>query len=243
MLRPPIRLAGGGFSFPMNAAFTAARAREDRLRLEAHLPFAGDILGVRQVPLTWRHLIELSRAGNAFFHAAEPTADDVFDYLWRLHPAFRRPDGELANLNHAALTRGAPRPSRFVSWCARLFVSSIARRISPNLLEKCIRSRIADAFMDRPSGSKDEAAHVSPLLALPTWYDLAVSELGLGAIEYPVALTFQALRVRGIQHGHADQYIPPSASLAGPPPVPIEASSSPNGESAPSAPSVQPTPA
>ncbi|MBC7367563.1 MAG: hypothetical protein H7343_12280 [Undibacterium sp.] len=93
---------------PVNAKFLAARASEHRRRLLTHMGLAEPITlplrsgrasaRVRVVPLTERHRIELALAGNAFFSGRAPLLGDVFIFLWRLSPDFRKPRPAFAPL-------------------------------------------------------------------------------------------------------------------------------------------------
>jgi hypothetical protein len=88
--------------------FQAARRAEQRRRLLTHLGLAepitlpllhrpGLVARISLVPLTERHRLELHLAGNAFFTGRAPLLGDVIQFLWRLSPHFRRPDGTYPN--------------------------------------------------------------------------------------------------------------------------------------------------
>jgi hypothetical protein len=91
---------------PITPAFLAARAAERQHRLLIHaralawVPLrrgASLLLLTPLVPLTHRHVVELTLARNAFLRGFSPLAGDLFAFLWRLHPLFRRPDGSFPN--------------------------------------------------------------------------------------------------------------------------------------------------
>jgi hypothetical protein len=76
------------------------------------------------VPLTERHRLELHLAGNAFFTGRAPLLGDVIQFLWRLSPHFRRPDGTYPN-----------QPARG-GWLARLR-SALERRALAQAVRRC----------------------------------------------------------------------------------------------------------
>jgi hypothetical protein len=208
-------------------AFLAAQAAEAQARLEAYLPWAAPLLGRPVGTLTWRQAIELTRAGNAFFTAAEPAAADVYQVLWRLNPAFRRPDGSWPNLVPSMIAQGARRPGPLVSFLQERACRHVARALSPTAVEPEIRTRLNAAFQDAPGAGKSaQAEPTSPLRAALTWYDYVASEFALAGhsqaacLDYGVAWTFQVLRVPDILEGHEERYTPPSHALIGPPPRP-----------------------
>lgn len=140
---------------PITPAFLAARHAEQRRRLLAHLRLAPALVIpfrcgrvkflVPQRPLTERHRLELITAANAFFTGRAPLLGDVFQFLWRCHPSFLRPDGTLP---------GRPR----AGWAARLR-SRFERRALLAHVRRChlfaaaeaITARLAEVEQDAPS--------------------------------------------------------------------------------------------
>jgi len=205
---------------PNPKSFEQALAEEKQNRELAYLHIAAPLLGCQVVTLTWRHVVELTLAENAFFTGGEPSRADVYQLLWRLNPCFRRPDGSMSNLDRSARAEGAARPTWLTCFFQQWRVNKLARSCKPHLAEPIIRDRLNAAFQDVPSTSdKSGDDYVSSLRAAITWFDYVTSEFALAGhskdacLGYGVAWTFQVLRIRDIKSGREDDYIAPSAAL------------------------------
>jgi hypothetical protein len=202
----------------LNEPFQKALQHESDNRRLASLRLARPLLGQFVVALTWRHVMELSLAGNAFFTGREPTAKDFYLLLWRLNPAFRRPDGIFPNLD----PRANP-PGRIARVMAQINCYRIARLVNPNVTERIVRQWISDAYQDQPSPSNQPQAALSSLSPRLDWFDSFAAQyhqvgyLPDQIFDLPVAWCFQMLRVEIIQAGKEETLIPPSAALFGEP--------------------------
>lgn len=197
--------------------YEQAVAHEEALRRLGWMQVAFPLLTVPQVALTWRHVAELTYARNAYFAMAEPTAHDQWLFLWRLHPAFTRPDGTQPNRRAGS---GAPRAGRIAVLRARAHVWQASRRLDPLRTESRIVRRIEEAYLDVPAeGSKGGETRGS--LSLKNyWLDFFVQYfVNRGhsvdqALDTGVAQSFQILRAELIDKGEGDEKcIPPSAAL------------------------------
>jgi hypothetical protein len=193
--------------------FKAARRAEQRRRLLTHLGLAepitlpllhrpGLVARISLVPLTERHRLELHLAGNAFFTGRAPLLGDVIQFLWRLSPHFRRPDGTYPN-----------QPARG-GWLARLR-SALERRALAQAVRRCdlfaadraITTWLMAAGQDEPGApcAEDSAtparrSHLAPqhcfadelVEAFAARYQLAPATV----LDLPVALVNQLLRAR-----------------------------------------------
>ncbi len=118
---------------PVNEKFLAARAAEHRQRLLTHAGLAapielpilhreGVVARARVVPLTERHRLELALVGNAILCGRAPLLGDIMQFLWRLNPYFRRPDGTYPNLT-------GPVPIFFTWLRSRVARAALARAV------------------------------------------------------------------------------------------------------------------
>lgn len=199
--------------------YEQAVAREEENRRLARLGLARPLLGVQLSPITWRQAEELHLAGNAFFHEAEPTRDDVELFFWRLHPFFRRPDGTFPNLKSWLREPGARLPGPFAVFKARLFCFLLSRYHAPAAVEIPAREWVKDHWQDAPSAAESSGNSTSSLKAKLGWYD----ELGefFAArnytweqfIDFPVSTSFLNLRTYLVVNGESQRVIPPSAAL------------------------------
>lgn len=206
-------------------AFLAAREAEQRNRLLAYLPYPAALRlpylrparGWRRlwsylrhpashvvcpiVHLTERHRLELTLVGNAFFAGLDPLLGDVQYFLWRLHPAFCRPDGSCPN--RPRFDHG-PQDRRLAHRVRR----HLARRI-PHVdlfaAERIIRDYIASTAQDRQTAvnTSNRSGYRSPLLPDPnSWDDLCDYAMATWhmtrdeVLDTPRALLFQLHRNR-----------------------------------------------
>lgn len=172
----------------------ALQARAQRRRSLAWLGLAEPLLGIPSVPLTPRHVLELSFADNPYFAGGLPTQAATYDILWRLHPHHQRPDQRL---------RGIP------TWHRLQIYLRLRRRWrrDPVAVIRAIRARLEETFADAP-GSDAEGEGPSPLTALPHWIDslqlFFCAQAGHAwhhVIDTPLAQLFQVRRAWAIEHG------------------------------------------
>lgn len=192
--------------------YEQAIAREGENRLLAYIGIGRPLFGRLMAAITWRHVLELSLAHNAFLAGTEPTRDDVFHFLWRLDVHFYRPDGSLPNW-----PRGAQPPGRVALLLAKFACYSISRQAAPNAIERPIREWLSEHWQDMPAGEPETESKHSSLSASLSWLDSIVDYLGRNdpqrIIDLSVAFTFQMLRAELIRTGEAARCIPPSAAL------------------------------
>lgn len=198
--------------------FEQARAREEENRIIAHLPYARPLLGQPIVTLTWRHCLELTLARNAFFTNQAPELGDVFDFIWRLHPAFFRPDGTRPNL-----PEGARIVARWRCALVRAALAARVRRFSLAAARAAVEAWIDASYQDMPTESTNkngsEASAVSRLSPRLTWFDSVVAQYEAGghsrhyALDLGVALSFQMMRARLIASGEGARCVAPSDKL------------------------------
>lgn len=77
----------------LEALVPGLRAARFSERLNRALAFSGitwTVCGVEILHLTPRHRLELQLSGNAFEFNLRPMEGDVFNFLWRLSPEYRR---------------------------------------------------------------------------------------------------------------------------------------------------------
>ena len=205
----------------ISPAFFAARETEQRQRLLAYLPFPAPLRlpvlrparGWRRlwswvrhpapqivcpiVHLTERHRLELTVAGNAFFTGQDPLLGDVQIFLWRLHPAFFRPDGSHPNQPHQTLPGDGRK--------ARQALARHIPRVDLFAAERIIRAYIAQTAQDRQTSTNtsNRSGYRSPLLPDPnSWDDLCDYAMATWhmsrdeALDTPRALLFQLHRNR-----------------------------------------------
>ena len=192
---------------PINPAFLAARRTEQLRRLLAHQRLAEPItiafrsrrvaFSIPQCALTERHRVELVFARNSFFTGLQPLLGDVFQFLWRCHPLFFRPDGTFPN------HRGP------VSWWLR-FRACYTRRTLLAHVRRCdlvsaagaIRARLAEVEQDALGAPLEENAQArSPLAPDFNYFDSLVDSLGVRygytpdeILDLPRALVHQLAR-------------------------------------------------
>lgn len=206
---------------PINPQFLAARAKEQSARLLTYLPWPRPIvvtLRSRGGWLSWwprnpvtspvvhfteRHHVELTFAQNAFVIGARPLRGDVFQFLWRLHPEFMRPDGTLANQGHRRATwcerRRARRVQKALHRAARLCDldhTAIALRAYLSAVELDANAYIAD---EKPR--KRRGLAVAPHNYFDDYTEYMARTYGLtpeAAMDMPRALSFQWQRQRAL---------------------------------------------
>ena len=214
--------------------FQSARRAEQRRRLLTHLGLAepinlpqlhrpGLVARIALVPLTERHRLELHLAGNAFFTGRAPLLGDVVQFLWRLSPHFRRPDGSFPNSPHRS------------GWLAGLR-SRLERRVLAGAVRKCdlfaaervICAWIESAAQDEPgtpcaedSPTPGRRSTISPqhcyadelVESFASRYQLTPAAV----LDLPIALVNQLLRARLIHTEDGDLALfAPSDSLLRP---------------------------
>lgn len=164
-------------------------ARENE-RMARYCAFAGlslPILGLECVQLTPRHRLEFEMAGNAFSVGVEAGRADVFQFLWRLNPAWRK---------------GQP-----ITWAATRAWWKIHRVIyntSAVRLEGAILDYLGMMLQDLPEGDANlgRSRSVNPDGNYVTWIaseaDFYMRTYGMGLEEYrhmPYLVLQQLFRV------------------------------------------------
>ncbi len=237
---------------PVNPHFLAARAREQSNRIIAHLPRPEALLlplhpapaagFIRRMcsafrrpvaALSWpivhftnRHRLELGYAGNAFLDSTAPLLGDVQAWLWRLHPLFLRPSGELPNRRQPGgpMVFASARECRAALRIRRQLIA-LAPRMDLFAAEHVIRSYAATVSQDAQRDITRE--HVGRAAPEPNYYDdlLAYAEDRWRmsrdeALDTPTARLFQRLRneLLNSPNGILKVSAPSDALLA--PPVP-----------------------
>ena len=234
---------------PINDKFLAARAAERGRRLITYLPHPPAL----RLPLAWpdgfwgrlgrllrgshlltvlahyteRQRIELFFACNAFLTGLPPTHGDVQYFLWRLHPDFIRPDGELPNRRHPGQPPRYATPAE-VKRSLRI-LRSIERLVPLVDLAPAtgtIRGFLAGSEQDR-QGATDATVTVSRVAPEPNpWDDLCEyfgRDYGLTrdeVLDSPRAWLFQLHRshvLRTDPEGDLKIFAPSDDFLAGPP--------------------------
>ncbi|HVT74585.1 MAG TPA: hypothetical protein VHD61_15735 [Lacunisphaera sp.] len=196
--------------------FEEARFREEQNRLLAYLPFSRPLLGLPVVTLTWRILLELTLAGNAFVRPVEPTRDDVYQFLWRLHPCFRRPAGDLPNL-----PAGSFQPSRWRCFLARVDCWRVSRHYRPNAIEFQIRRWLEEARQDAPRNDRGDSEVSSLEETVNQFDDITACFSPRGylpgqILDLGVAWSLQQVRAEGLNSPDPKlrgRFISPSAAL------------------------------
>lgn len=183
----------------IQAIYAAEQTRRSLAWLRLEFPLCGSKVG----PLTLRILTELQFAKNAFVTGEEPTRADVFDVLWRLHPAFYRP-------GCATLSR----------WWARRQLVRRVRRLSVTRAAMEIRVRFAAWRQDEPGTVKIEGGAPSLLSARVHMVDDFICHFGQyfhlspdEVLDYPLAALYQLYRQQAINAGK--EVIDRSASIVG----------------------------
>jgi len=212
---------------PVNPAFLAARRTEQRRRLLAHLriapalriPFrSGRVFFlVPQCALTERHRLELIAAANAFFTGRQPLLGDVYQFLWRCHPHFLRPDGTLPNS-----------PGRSGWWAQfralyeRRALLAHVRRCDLFAAAAAIRARLAEVEQDAP-GDAHETGHRSAAAPDHNYFDSLIDVLGRThhytpdeILDLPRALVHQLTRAQllATSEGEISVFAPSDALLS-----------------------------
>lgn len=180
-------------------------ALENLRRGLAWLELSPELCGAPVVLLTPRILFELHLADNALVSGGRAGRIDVFDFLWRLHPNFRRPDGSMPN-------RPGRRGSAVLARCARWWLVRHVRRLPLWPAEAAILERIAELRQDelaRVTQKKDADGPASivpkPLPHLLDgwchWWGETYGCDPRTALDVPVPLILQCRRVVAIAHG------------------------------------------
>lgn len=123
-------------------------------RMTNWVGLAPDLCGSPVTPLSLRHVLEFIIADNAFFAARRAVLGDIFDFLWRLHPRYARPERShlLRSISrcppfHRLVVRHAfPRSSA----AAFVDLQNWVRNLNLFSAEAEIRSFIAAAYADHP---------------------------------------------------------------------------------------------
>jgi hypothetical protein len=179
----------------LSSEYENAQRQEKLARLVPFLigemPFCGDLIK----HLTPRIAGELSLIGNAFICGGEPTRGDVFNFLWRLNPAFARPE---------ALSLRA----RFIRWRLKWVVS----RVDLARVRVKIREYLDDQFLDSHTGvkadDKDEKPEKVTWLAYRAYFFM--SHFGMSYIDFmdtPIPVLNQLQKAYLICHGREDEMI------------------------------------
>ena len=208
----------------MNPDFHAARVAEQRRRLLTHAGLAepltlplrsrpGCTARVALVPLTERHRLELSLAGNAFFCARAPLLGDVLQFLWRLNPAFRRPAGTCPNLPPTDAGR-SPLRTRLRAWLARAALARAVRRVDLFAAELAIRAWLETTAQDTlgDAGPGDGFALARSAAApahcfadeLVEYFARTYGLAPAAILDLPVMLVHQLLRARALGQEDGD---------------------------------------
>lgn len=158
------------------------------------LGLAPDLCGSPVRPLTLRHVLELMLAGNAFFTGRRALLADVFDFLWRLHPAFYRPGSA----------------HRYFDWPSRERLVRRVRGLDLLHAEREIHQFISAAYADHPGEESSEDGGTAPKLLVPhanlvdalvEWFAATYSWSPATTLDMPIAQLFQLRRQCGIRHG------------------------------------------
>jgi len=239
---------------PINDKFRAARAAERGRRLITYLPhppalwlplawpagfwgrlfrlFRGSHLLVTVSHFTERQRIELFFARNAFLTGLPPTHGDVQYFLWRLHPDFIRPDGELPNRRHPGQPpRYATSAETKRSFRMRRRISRLGPQVDLGAAVRIISGFLAAAEQDRQGAT--DATEAASLVAPEhfAWDDLCehfCRDYGLTrdeVLDYPRAWLFQLHRshvLRTDPEGELKIFAPSDEllSVASTPPAP-----------------------
>lgn len=194
--------------------YEQAVAFEEENRLVAYLSYGRPVLGRVLAQLTWRHVIELSLAQNAFFTGSRATREDVIELLWRLDPWFLRPTGEMPNL-----PLGAHRPGRAAVAFRRFVLQARFRRCDLQSVEFALLEWLTAHWQDQACDADDAAGSkmVSSLAARLNWFDFIQAKIEIrDVLSLGVAVSFQILRAKDLLSGDpglSGRYIPPSAAL------------------------------
>jgi hypothetical protein len=156
------------------------------------------------VPLTARIKLELQLAGNAFVTGRAPLLADVFDFLWRCHPNFRRPDGTMPN-------RPAGRGSAVLAFLARRWLVRKVRGIDLFDAEWVIRLYLADLEQDAPADEEVvESGRKARLIPPPRahWVDNLIVSFARQfpmtidqILDCPLQIVYQLYRAQEIAAG------------------------------------------
>lgn len=200
---------GRGLLFSMlPAELQTLIAAENQRRGLSYLPLGPGLLGSETVPFTPRHRLELELAGNAWLVGGLPAPAHTFQFLWRLHPLFRRPDGSFPNQRSAL---GA-RPSASASAAAREHLAARAIHFPLSVCTLAIRPFLEAALQDRPARTLSDPP---PLYQpAPHWLDDLVDYYAhrygwhyARIMDTPLALLYQWWRAAAIARG--DEVIDP----------------------------------
>lgn len=193
----------------------AILSAEENSRTISWLQVAPDLCGVRQAHLTPRAQNELMLAGNAFFTTRRALLADVFDFLWRLHPGYRRPlrPHYLRRRSVNTLQR------RLTLWLAfgdhktaQIFhtLERHVRRIDLHQAESQIRAHLEFIFQDRPATDESSESATDSLFHKPrahwldNYVDFFASRYGWPVdhiLDQPMARLLQLYRATAIAHG------------------------------------------
>jgi hypothetical protein len=211
-LRLPLRVTGF-----WRRAWLLLRYRGRVVRL----PSGVLALVVPIVHFTNRHRLELGWASNALLTSRAPLLGDIQRFLWRLHPWFIRPDGELPNQRRPG---GVP-----------VFAGLLARRRSARELRGIIRlGRLVDlpsaelvlrrhlcaVEQDRQAGGESRLGRVAPE---PNFFDNLIGHCarawGMGrdeALDTPATRLYQRARDELLcsPGGHMEVFAPSDELLA-----------------------------
>jgi hypothetical protein len=212
---------------PINKVFLAAREIEQRNRLITYLPWPAPLRIATRPPrgllgwlirlaglrpasrvfpirhLTERHLMELRTVGNAFVVGGGVRPVYIALFLWRLHPLFIRPDGELPNRRTSSERAYATAGQRLAAWRAR---RQIARWVKELLIGDAVRvitDYIEVTQQDAPDDGDDVPKKGGRGAACPpfnTWDGLVTFCAErfhfdpLGVLDLPRSLIFQSYR-------------------------------------------------
>ncbi len=192
------------------------RRDEDLRRGLAWLALSPDLLGCPVVLLTPRIIFELHLAGNALLHGLPAGPASIFDFLWRLHPNFRRPDGAMPN-------HPAGRGSWLLALLARRWLARRVRRLPAWVAERAILDHLAVLRQDEPPRVTSSARGVAaPAVAAPlphvldSWCHWWGSQYGVdprSALDVPLPLILQCRRTVALARG--EPVIDPSAAEIG----------------------------
>lgn len=221
---------------PLSPAFLEARAAEQRRRLIAYLPIAEPITLVvrgRPVPVAVVHLTqrirsELGLAENAFLAGLAPLRGDVFQLLWRLSPAWRRPLRPMWLRVHPS-RRARPLP-RWRSLLAYGWHAGWAHARLGRLVDRC-DLRAAEAGIARWIEGQYQDEPARPVVgSAPAEVSTAPARCGLDAVcqhfatwlgidpltvpDVPIPLLHQWHRDWLIATGRSEAVIDPSTELA-----------------------------
>jgi hypothetical protein len=177
-------------------------ADEHMLRGFNWLGVAPELCRCPVVALTPRIVFELSVLDNALLRGRPATPADLFEFLWRLHPNFRREDGDMPN-------RPSGKGSALLAFFARRWLRRHVRQLSLWPAESRIREWLDANWQDEPAEVTRDHAPETPfppsvphmLDSVCDWWGNRYGVDPRTALDVPLALIFQCRRLIAIRNG------------------------------------------